>query len=124
MTGIRWFAAFAFGLVLAFEPATAATFDAQAAKKTCVDQYNREKEGGTIPAGMAKSKYVNQCFSSMRKNAQLEQQLAEEQSGQAGSSGSNELTPTTPATPPKPATKGPSSKPARVTTPAFAPQGN
>ena len=114
MTGFRWLSATAFGLILVSGPAPAATFDAAGAKKTCLERYNREKEAGTIPAGMAKSRYMNQCFLSMRQSEQLEQELAAA-SDTTNAAGSNELAPS-PVVEPKP-TKGASSKPASVVAP-------
>jgi hypothetical protein len=120
VTSFRWFSALAIGLVCVL-PASAATFDVKAARKTCLDLYNAEKESGTIPAGMPKSKYVNQCTNSMRRSAELDKELAAQTP--PPSSGSNEITVTTAAKPgaAQPAT----SKPATVTTPAFTqPKGN
>src|SRR5262249_43617660 len=45
---------------------------AQDAKKVCLERYNAEKEGGTLPDGMSKSKYMSQCTRSFVRNAQLE----------------------------------------------------
>jgi hypothetical protein len=125
VTGFRWLTALAFGLIVATGPSFGATFDTKEARKTCTAQYEREKEGGTIPAGMAKSKYVSQCVNSMRRDWELQQRLA---AGGASSSasptpaaGSNELAVSTPAIAPEDATQA---KPARVATPAFpAPKG-
>jgi hypothetical protein len=98
----------------------AVAFDAQAAKKTCLENYNAEKDAGTIPAGMPKSKYISQCTNSMRRNAELEKQLANTQADAtpAATGGSNEIAATT-AT--KSTTTATSSKPSNVTAPAFAP---
>ena len=116
MTGFRWLASLAFGLTVLGAPAVATAFDAQAAKKTCLENYNAEKDAGTIPAGMPKAKYISQCTNSMRRNAELEKQLANKQVD-AASAGSNEITATTAS---RPATST-SSKPSNVSTPAFAP---
>jgi hypothetical protein len=119
VTGFRWLASLAFGLTVLGAPAVATAFDAQAAKKTCLEHYNAEKDAGTIPAGMPKSKYISQCSNSMRRNAELEKQLANRQAdaAPAASAGSNEITATTAS---RPATST-SSKPSNVSTPAFAP---
>lgn len=116
MTGFRWLVSAAVGLTCLGAPAVA--FDAQAAKKTCLENYNAEKDAGTIPAGMPKSKYISQCTNSMRRNAELEKRLANTQADATPSAtgGSNEITATI-AT--KPATST-SSKPSNVSTPAFA----
>jgi hypothetical protein len=118
VTGFRWLVSLAVGLTCLSGPAVA--FDAQAAKKTCLENYNAEKDAGTIPAGMPKSKYVSQCTNSMRRNAELEKQLATqaETTPAAATAGSNEITATT-AT--KSTTTATSSKPSAVTAPAFAP---
>ena len=85
----------------------------QEAKKTCLERYNAEQQGGTIPAGMSKSKYLSQCVNSMRRNAELEKDLAEQTTTQAGS---NELTASSGG---KTGTTPAQSKPAGVSTPAF-----
>lgn len=121
MTGFRWLASLAFGVTVLGAPSIASAFDAQAAKKTCLENYNAEKDAGTIPAGMPKSKYVSQCTNSMRRNAELEKQLADSQvqSTPAVTGGSNEITATV-STKPSSATSTTGRKPATVTTPAFA----
>lgn len=122
MTNVRRLAAIAV-LSLGFVvPAVGASFDAAAARKTCQDRYADEQKSGTIPVGMSKSKYVSQCTNSLRRDFQLEQQLATQAGVQAPqvSGGANELT----ATAGKPRAGQPSTnKPANVTTPAFAPKG-
>jgi hypothetical protein len=117
VTGFRWLVSAAVGLTCLSAPAVA--FDAQAAKKTCLENYNAEKDAGTIPAGMPKSKYISQCTNSMRRNAELEKQLANTQADAtpAATGGSNEITATI-ATKPATSTR---SKPSNVSTPAFAP---
>ena len=121
MTGFRLLASLAFGVTVLGAPSVASAFDAQAAKKTCLENYNAEKDAGTIPAGMPKSKYVSQCTNSMRRNAELEKQLADSQvqSTPAVTGGSNEITATV-STKPSSATSTTGRKPATVTTPAFA----
>jgi len=121
VTGFRWLASLAFGVTVLGAPSVASAFDAQAAKKTCLENYNAEKDAGTIPAGMPKSKYVSQCTNSMRRNAELEKQLADSQvqSTPAVTGGSNEITATV-STKPSSATSTTGRKPATVTTPAFA----
>lgn len=119
MTGFRWLVSLALGLTCLGAPAVAVAFDVQAAKKTCLENYNAEKDAGTIPAGMPKATYISQCANSMRRSAALEKQLATVQTtpAPAASGGSNEITATTAA---KPATAT-ISKPSNVSTPAFAP---
>jgi hypothetical protein len=68
-------------------PASASV--AEDAKKICLERYNVEKAGGTIPAGMPKAKYLKQCTTSIARNARLEAEMeaaaaAQGQSGQGG----------------------------------------
>lgn len=120
MTAFGWFMAIAVGLTSAAAPSLAAAFDAQAAKKTCLERFEHEREGGTIPGGMAKSRYLRLCVGSMRQSADLEKELAAGGTAQAAPSaaGSNELPASTGETSTKGATSG---KPAAAATPAFAP---
>lgn len=121
MTGFRWLSALAIGLTCSAAPAIAATFDVNAARKTCTDLYNAEKESGTIPAGMPKSKYVSQCTNSMRRSAELDKELSAQAPPSAG--GSNEITAATAGKPG--AAQPPTNKPTTVATPAFAqPKGH
>jgi hypothetical protein len=85
----------------------------QDAYKICTERYNTEKTSGTIPVGMSKSTYMNQCTGSIRRAAKLEKQLAED-NGEAGvdQAGSNEVTASTAPATPTPTTN----KPARVLT--------
>ena len=115
---VRLMAAVAMGFAVLVAPATAAAFDSKAANKICVERYNVEKEGGTVPAGMPKSKYVSQCTRAMRRNAQLQAELAAQAAEKAGA---NELTA---GTQHASSTSQPQDKPANVTTPALAPKGN
>ena len=117
MTGFLRLVACAIGLTLVAGPAMA-SFNAQEAKKTCATRYDREKEGGTLPAGMAKSKYLSQCVNGMRRDAELEESLAAGGTPSAApAAGSNELAISTKpaATPPTATTQA---KPAAVQTPA------
>jgi hypothetical protein len=100
--------------------AAAAHAAVQDAFKICTDRYNAEKSSGTIPVGMSKSTYMNQCTGSIRRAAKLEKQLAEDK-GDAGTdqSGSNEVTASTAPAKPTPTT----SKPAHVLT-APGPKGS
>lgn len=94
--------AIAMGFAVVSFPANAAA--TQDALKVCTERYNLEKNGGTIPVGMSKSKYMNQCIGSIRRAAKLEQELA----AQEQDSGRNDVAASTSAT-----TIG---KPARVKT--------
>jgi len=68
---------------------------AQDARKVCLERYNVEKAGGTLPAGMSKAKYLTQCTTSILRNAKLEAELkaADQNAQPAQSGGQNELTP-------------------------------
>jgi hypothetical protein len=122
VTGFRWLTAIAFGLIFAAGPSLAVAFDSKAARTTCNAQYEREKEGGTIPAGMAKSKYVTQCVNGMRRTAELEQELSAGSATKPGTpaAGSNEITVSTTTTPATTKSATRTGKPATVATPAFA----
>ena len=90
----------------------------QDALKVCTERYNTEKDGGTIPVGMSKSRYMSQCMGSMRRAAKLEQDLA---AGTAtDTAGGNEVATSTTTTRPAATT----TKPARVkTTLSLGPRG-
>jgi hypothetical protein len=78
----------AIGVAISLSPSSASTAGAQDPKKICLERYNLEKEGGTIPVGMTKAKYMSQCTNSIRRQAKLEQELNE----QAATNGSNTTT--------------------------------
>ena len=78
-------AAIALGLLAALVPAHASV--AQDAKKICLERYNVEKDGGTLPAGMAKAKYLKQCTTSYVHNATPESQTAKASTQSATTSG-------------------------------------
>jgi hypothetical protein len=66
-------AALALGFALTLSTALAAdTSVVQEAKKICLERYNLEKSGGTLPDGMAKSKYMSQCTNSIKRTAALQ----------------------------------------------------
>lgn len=96
--------------------ATAANATAEDARKVCLERYDVEKSGDTIPRGMSKSTYMNQCTGSIRRAA-LQQQKLRSQSD-AGetvepSGGVNEVT-----VAPRPAKPvATMNKPVRVKTP-------
>ena len=81
------------GVMLAIGPSHASP--AQDAKNVCLERYEVEKKGGTLPAGMSKAKYLTQCTTSILRNAKLEAELkAQDQTAQqTPSGGQNELTP-------------------------------
>jgi hypothetical protein len=104
-------------IVFLFTAATAAA-STQDPHKICTERYNVEKASGTIPTRMSKATYLNQCIGSIRRQAKLEQQLAQQAAQQTPptqqqvadtDAGSNEAT----ATPPRAPTI---SKPAHVKT--------
>lgn len=91
--------AIAIGLALVL-PATASAASTQDALKICTERYNLEKNGGSIPVGMSKSKYMSQCTGSIRRAAKLEQELRDA----SGEGGANDIAATTePSTTNKPA---------------------
>ena len=99
--------------------ATANASSPSDAQKVCLDRYNVEKSGGSLPVGMSKSKYLSQCANSIRRAAKLEQELATQDD--SGDAGSNEVTPSN--SPAKPAVT--TSKPPRVqTTLTLGPKGS
>jgi hypothetical protein len=88
-------ASIAFGLaaLLSAFALPAAASVAEDAKKICLERYNVEKAGGTIPAGMPKSKYMKQCTSSIARNAALQEKLADDAAAQgAGGQGGPTVT--------------------------------
>ena len=98
---------------------------AQDAQKICLERYNVEKAGNTIPAGMPKSKYMSQCTKHVVSNAQIEEDLAKDAASQ-GQGGEGGPLITDPSKTPKLSTKPvPTAKPA-TTKPATttAPSGN
>lgn len=97
--------AVAVGFAAAVLPATAG----DDALKVCAERYNLEKSGGTIPVGMSKSTYMNQCIGSIRRAAKLEQELAEQSEGSGSSSGVTAA--------PAQSEKTTTNKPARLKTP-------
>ena len=74
--------ALAFGAGFSASAAASAALQAEA-RKVCLEQYNAEKNGGTVPAGMSKSKYLSQCTRGYVRNAELEAKLAQATAGQA-----------------------------------------
>lgn len=69
----------------------AANASVQDAHKICIERYNTEKAGGTIPVGMSRATYINQCTGSIRRAAKLERELAEQGAAPADQAGSNEV---------------------------------
>ena len=89
--GVWLIAMSACGLVAALSPGQASP--AQDAKKVCLDRFEIEKAGGTLPIGMNKTEYVNQCTLSILRNAKLDAELKAAENPQATqSAGENELT--------------------------------
>lgn len=98
---VRLCAAIAVGFAVAFAPLSAsASSIAEEAKKVCTERYNMEKEGGSLPKGMAKSKYMSQCTKGYVRTAQLEADLAQQANAQASGNNLN----VKPVEPAKPAT--------------------
>jgi hypothetical protein len=73
----------------------AAATTREEARKICLERYDVEKAGGTLPARMDKSRYVNQCTLSILRSAKLEAELKASQQDQAQpqTGGANETTP-------------------------------
>jgi len=83
---VRLSAALAFGVTVSFAPLAASGASiAQEAQKICLERYNAEKAGGTLPDGMAKSKYMSQCTKSIKRNAELEAALNQDAAAQQAS---------------------------------------
>lgn len=69
----------------AFVSAVAAAFVAPAsagsvweeARKVCTERYNDEVRSGTVPNGMNKTRYLNQCQGSYVRSVKLESELEE-----------------------------------------------
>ena len=85
------------------------------AKRVCLERYNDELKSGSVPKGMNKTRYLNQCQNSYVRSVKLENELNENQAdNQDGShaqskdgQGGPEILPPAPA-----AKKAPASKPA------------
>jgi hypothetical protein len=45
------------------------------ARKVCTERYNDEARSGTVPNGMNKTRYMNQCQGSYVRSAKLENEL-------------------------------------------------
>ena len=90
---VRLCAAIAVGFAFSLAPLPAsATSITEDAKKVCIERYNLEKDGGSLPKGMAKSKYMSQCTKGYVRTAQLEASLAQQgtsANSQAGTSGNS-----------------------------------
>ena len=90
---VRLCAAIAVGFAVSFAPLSAgATSVTEDAKKVCIERYNMEKDGGSLPKGMAKSKYMSQCTKGYVRTVQLEAGLARQGTNSAqGETGGNSL---------------------------------
>ena len=91
---VRLCAAIAVGFAVFFAPLSAgATSVTEDAKKVCTERYTMEKDGGSLPKGMAKSKYMSQCTKGYVRTVQLEAQLATQaaanSSNQGGTAGNS-----------------------------------
>lgn len=87
----------------------AAATSREEARKICLERYNVEKAGGTLPAHMDKTRYLNQCTTSILRSAKLEEDLkaAEQNQTHPATAGENEVTETKPAETPKQTTSRP-----------------
>ena len=74
---VLWSVAFAFGVgALSVPLAASAALIAQEARKVCLERYIAEKNGGTLPGGMTKARYLSQCANSIKRIAALERAQA------------------------------------------------
>ena len=59
------------------------------ARKVCTARYNDEVKSGTVPNGMNKTRYMNQCQGSYVRSVQLESELEDFLNDTTNGSGSN-----------------------------------
>lgn len=83
MTPMRLFSSAILASVIAtafVAPATAGSVWEEA-RKVCTDRYNDEVKSGTVPNGMNKTRYMNQCQGSYVRSVKLESELEENLQG-------------------------------------------
>lgn len=98
---------------LALSAAATANAAAQDPRQICLERYNVEKSGGTIPVGMSKATYVRQCTGSIRRAALQQQEQPAQSAVEEAIAGANEVT-----VAPRPAKPAPTiNKPVRIKTP-------
>lgn len=79
MTPMRMFSSAAFVSAVAMAsvmPASASSVWEEA-RKVCTERYNDEAKSGTVPNGMNKTRYMNQCQGSYVRSVKLESELEE-----------------------------------------------
>ncbi len=79
MTPMRLFSSVVFSAACALAsvvPASAGSVWDEA-RKVCTERYNDEVKSGTVPSGMNKTRYMNQCQGSYVRSVQLENELEE-----------------------------------------------
>jgi len=59
------------------------------ARKVCTERYNDEVKSGTVPNGMNKTRYMNQCQGSYVRSVQLENELDDNLTDNADGSDAN-----------------------------------
>jgi hypothetical protein len=77
VTAMRLFSSVVFSAACALAsvvPATAGSVWDEA-RKVCTERYNDEVKSGTVPNGMNKTRYMNQCQGSYVRSVQLENEL-------------------------------------------------
>lgn len=77
MTPMRLFSSVVFSAACALAsvvPASAGSVWDEA-RKVCTERYNDEVKSGTVPNGMNKTRYMNQCQGSYVRSVQLENEL-------------------------------------------------
>ena len=77
MTPMRLFSSVVFSAACALAsvvPASAGSVWDEA-RKVCTERYNDEVKSGTVPSGMNKTRYMNQCQGSYVRSVQLENEL-------------------------------------------------
>ncbi len=79
MTPMRLFSSVVFSAActLAFVVPASAGSVWDEARKVCTERYNDEAKSGTVPNGMNKTRYLNQCQGSYVRSAKLENELEE-----------------------------------------------
>ena len=76
MKRVKLCSSVAFGVAVAFATLSAASASVyDDARRICNERYEAEKTGGSVPAGMSKSKYLSQCQGGYVRSIKLEDEL-------------------------------------------------
>jgi len=88
VTAMRLFSSVVFSAAcaLAFVVPASAGSVWDEARKVCTDRYNDEARSGTVPNGMNKTRYMNQCQGSYVRSAKLENELEDNLNEDTGGS--------------------------------------